>query len=405
MQTQERFDLTNETWRVKMEQARGAIDALDETIAELLEQRLKLSEQIGALKAENNLAIRDSNREAAVLTRVKSVTDDARVQESLSNIYTQVLNESCRLQADLIVTDKGSRDSQRANVTSYFPNILMFGIGLIGSTLARRIRQSMPDTIITGNDRPEIIERAINEKLVQKSDTDLVRSISEASLIILCASPDQNLRLLRQIAPHTKAGQVILDVTSTKEKICTLAAELSLKADFVGGHPLFGNEKSGIDGSANINIVGKRFCVVSSAAASPLSLRRVVRWLTELGVTVVQSTAAQHDESVADTSHLVQLMAVSLAESIASHRSDAQIDRTLALSGPALASLSRLMESPVDLWVEIIRQNRVPIVASLSRLTEKLTDLRAAIENGDMDKVRKSFQTARRISERINNRR
>jgi prephenate dehydrogenase len=207
------------------------------------------------------------------------------------------------------------------------------------------------------------------------------------------------MELLRRIAPHSKRRQVILDVTSTKTPICKLAAELKPKADFIGGHPLFGSQKAGFTSSSEVSVVGRTFVLVPTTKATQLSMKRLAKWLESLGMNVEVRDAKTHDDTVADTSHLVQLLSIAVGSLIANGVTAEQLKDKLSLSGPGLATIARLMASPYSLWAEILEQNAEAVCESLQAMESRLKVLRAAISTGQMDVVEAQFDTARKVAE------
>ncbi|HEY9790559.1 MAG TPA: prephenate dehydrogenase/arogenate dehydrogenase family protein [Candidatus Obscuribacterales bacterium] len=415
-------------WRVSPEatatqqinEMRKAIDELDYAIAALLAQRLSLAGQIGAVKADSAIGVKDNSRERTVLDNVRTAAGNPDVAQALANIYGCVLSESCKLQeklkdaGDSTVDRSGGRKpaaagepaallrtgTQPAQIAStvYFPRVLIVGLGMIGGSMARQIKRKMPDAVISAIDIPKVLETATIEGLIDEPATDLVRAVSKAGLILLCASPSENMQLLEQIAPMTKRRQIVMDVTSTKQEICQLAERIPMKADFVGGHPLFGSHKSGVEAVRDVDVDGKRFCLVPTNRSSELTLRRLARWLTDLGLRVVQSSAQEHDAALARTSHQVQLLAIALGNAMARGRSPQELRTMLALSGPSLRSLARLMSSPPDMWVDITAQNKDEIQSALTELIEELRGVRTDISLDDLSALRTRFQEAATLS-------
>lgn len=395
---------------LELEQMRNTIDTLDQTIAALLAQRLSLSGQIGQLKASAGLAIKDSSREQIVVENVKAAAGSRQMATALENVYTAIIKESCAMQnRKANGAEQENRHSQlqcnavaerpaRPSGRLYFPKVLILGVGLIGGAIARQIKNRMPSTVIIGIDHnASALKQAVAEGLVDFGSNDLADAVSRASLILLCATPTENLHLLEQIAAIAKRRQVIMDVTSTKQAICERAESLRTKADFIGGHPLFGSHKHGAGASGEVQLQGQRFCLVASRKSSELTVRRLSRWLAELGLHVVKTSARQHDQIVAATSHAIQLIGVAIGNSLARGRSDRQLQQVLQLSGPALRSFSRLMSSPPELWLDIIELNRQPIVDALTRLIAELEQIRHSVSSQDAQGLHERFAEAQRV--------
>ena len=392
----------------ELAEIRGRIDEIDGLVSRLLAERLSLAQRLPGLKARLGLPIQDVQREAEVLDRVASETNDHAARQAIRTIYESIIEQSRGLQATaqqaVKTTPAAKRHEAHQNRSTrvrrpiHFTRVAIIGVGLIGGALARQIKRSMPKTTIVAVDSPSVLEAALREQVIDAAVTDPVAGIAKASLIILAAGPDQNLAILKSIAPALRRRQLVVDVTSTKARICKLADKLDLNgADFIGGHPMFGSEKSGLAGSAEVPVEGKTFCIVPTAKSTEISIKRLSRWLSFLGLRVETTTATTHDATVARLSHLIQLIAVALGAEIAHGKSDHELEKLLALSGTSFRQVARLMASPVDLWQQIVGQNKQEIVPALDQLAVRLQSLAQSIESGSAGTMKQTFKEAKRI--------
>jgi prephenate dehydrogenase len=279
----------------------------------------------------------------------------------------------------------------------YFPQITIFGLGAVGGALARLVKRRLPDTKVIGVDNEEVIAAALQDKVIDKSSTELKQALSRSSLIILAASPTQNLQLLTDIAPLLSKRKLVMDVTSAKSKIIQLADRLDLKgADFIGGHPLFGSERSGYAASQGMRIEGSTFCVVPGSKSSEIAVRRLIRWLVNLNLRVEVSGPLEHDAILARTSHLIQLVAVILGAQFCKCLNDDDLYRLGRLSGPSLRQLARLMKSPAGMWQEIIELNKEDVISALTELQSGVDDLIDSLQSEGVD-LERLFEEARRL--------
>lgn len=376
---------------------RSRIDELDETIAELLKERLELAREIGNLKAKRQIPVKDGAREQIVLDHVRTVIGDAQLADAVVRVYEQLLKESRALQG----ADDPAAGTAKRGSNSYFPRVLIIGCGLIGGALARQIKAKSPETVVIGCDKQSVIDAAKASNAIDEAVTDWNDAIGKASLIVLAAGPRQNIELLKQIAPLTKRRQVVIDVTSTKGAICKVADEIALKADFIGGHPLFGSQKSGFGNSSDVEVIGKTFVLTPTSKSTELAMRRLSRWLEQLGLNVERRDAKVHDDTVSNTSHIVQLLSIALGSHLAAGRTESELRQCLKLSGPALMSVARLMASPYGLWSEILEQNKSSVCESLSSLETRLSLLRSAVKNGQVDVLESQFSCAKRVPDNL----
>lgn len=392
-------------WLGEIAGIRSQIDELDQLISRLLAQRLSLARQLTQAKNTLGLPVKDCSREADVLKGVSSSLTDAELAQAVTAVYETILAQSRSLQqgchtgkADqaLAKTATANRDSSRNPL--YFPRVLIVGLGLIGGAIARQIKRTIPHTVVVGVDDERILAEALGAGIIDAGDTDVLNALAKSHLIVLAATPEANLSLLEKIAPHLHRRQLVVDLTSTKSRICHRAEQLDLGgADFIGGHPFFGSEKSGLANSSELDPEDKVFCLVPTAGSSEISLRRLSRWLTMLKFKVEITDATTHDIASAQLSHLVQLLAITLGAEIAEGISDKELKKILKLSGPSFAQTARLMASPAKLWIEILAQNQSALDTALTSFTRRLERLHKAIKKGDTRTIRKTFQSAATI--------
>lgn|GEM_PF-442274 len=415
-------------WRkpiTKLEESRARIDELDELIASLINERLTLCQEIGEAKKRMNKPVLDDKREKEVLSRVASVATDPVIAAQLVAIYTTMLAGSRGLQEKLSETTSpkaqagananseskeesnqtevdSSQDSsehaiaQTRNPQRYFPTVTIIGLGLIGGTVARLIRKHSPKTNITAVDSPEMLQKALVEGLIDCAETKAANAAERSSLILLAAPPKKNIEILESIAPKLSRRQLVVDVTSTKKGICSVAEALDLNgADFIGGHPLFGSQKSGLEASSTVATNEAVFCLTPTTKSSQMSVKRFSRWLEGLGLKPVEATPASHDKVLARTSHLVQLIAVALGASIADQN---VTEHELKLHGPAFKQLARLMESPPEMWLDLFNQNKEELQTAIQDLVKQLELASHALDSADFEKLVKMFETARSTS-------
>lgn len=80
---------------------RSSIDEVDKQLLGLIERRLRIAESVAAYKIENELEIVDSERESALLARIRARSSDdlAALNE---DIYKAIISASCKHQEEII---------------------------------------------------------------------------------------------------------------------------------------------------------------------------------------------------------------------------------------------------------------------------------------------------------------
>ncbi|HEY9785092.1 MAG TPA: bifunctional chorismate mutase/prephenate dehydrogenase [Candidatus Obscuribacterales bacterium] len=395
----------------RLEQLRARIDELDNLITSLIAERLSICESVKDIKEELNLPVRDEARERQVMAKVTANVPDISIRNEILSIYETILQSSRKLQSDLPKSGPGAqtkasaigqdKDAQPSKIraANYFPQVTIVGLGLIGGALSELIKKHSPGTRIVGVDNSAVLAKALKLKLIDRAETSLEKGLEKSALVILSAPPAENVNLLKQISPMLKRRQLVVDVTSAKRAICELAEKLDLHgADFIGGHPFFGSELSGLENASSVNAEGSLFCLIPTSASSEISLRRLVRWLTCLGLRPEIVSAEKHDRAAAVTSHLVQLVAVLLGSSLARGKSDAELADSLSVRGPAFRQMVRLIKSPPQMWSEIFELNADDVSGGAQELSKLLASAAEAIKTHDKQQLLAHFAEAKRIA-------
>jgi chorismate mutase-like protein len=85
---------------MKLEDWRKEIDSIDARIVRLVNQRAKVVQKIGVLKATAGLPIVDSGREDAILRNVITRNQGVLTNEAIVRIFRGIICESRRIQVE-----------------------------------------------------------------------------------------------------------------------------------------------------------------------------------------------------------------------------------------------------------------------------------------------------------------
>ena len=259
-----------------------------------------------------------------------------------------------------------------------FAKIAIIGLGLIGGSVALAARRQWPSCLVIAVDETAVLERAMVRHAIDVAADDLV-VIREADLIVLAAPVEQNLALLGELEAHVPGAAVVTDTGSTKRATMAAALELAERFTFIGGHPLGGAARGGIDAARADLFLGRPWLLTPPAGTPSAALERVRAFVRALGATPREIGADTHDHLLAFLSHLPQLTASALMHVVG----EAVGADGLALAGRGLRDTTRLASSPPDIWQDVCRTNADEIGAALDAIIGVLQDLRANLEDGE----------------------
>jgi prephenate dehydrogenase len=275
-----------------------------------------------------------------------------------------------------------------------FPRVGIVGLGLIGGSIALAARQIWPDGLVIGVDRKDVLERAMVLHAIDVAADDLV-VLAEADLVILAAPIQQNLEVLEELSDTIAGSAVITDTGSTKRAVVEAARNLPGRLAFIGGHPLGGAARSGIEHARADMFTGRPWLFTPVNGHDPQALEKLTSFATGLGSVPRVLSPEEHDRLLAFISHLPQLTVSALMHVVGNA---ANIDG-LVMSGRGLQDTTRLASSPAGIWKEVCATNHDEVGSALDALIAVLQELRGDLETGAaIDDV---FASANRWRERL----
>ena len=283
----------------------------------------------------------------------------------------------------------------REGQSPIFQKIGIVGLGLIGGSIALAARQIWPASLVIAVDNKDVLETAMRLHVVDVAADDRI-ILAEADLIVLAAPALQNIAVMNDLDEYVRQRAIVTDTTSTKRDIVAAARRLPPQFTFVGGHPLGGAAKGGIEHARPDLFQGRPWLLTPEGDATGPAIEKLSAFVRALGAEPRLLAPDAHDRLLALLSHLPQLTASALMQVIG----DAVGDRGLEFAGPGLADTTRLASSPADIWKDIPATNADHIGPALDRLIEVLQDLRADLTTGD--RLTEVFSAATRWREALN---
>ncbi len=287
--------------------------------------------------------------------------------------------------------------------TFTFDKLVIFGVGLIGGSLARGLRERAGAgrggrIVGVGRSRASV-ERArdlgvVDEVASLDDDAQLRAALTGADLALLAAPVAQTGPLLDRIAPFLDEATIVTDAGSTKSDVVAAArASLGARAArFVPGHPIAGRESSGVEAALPDLYVGRNVILCPLAENRPADVARIEALWRATGAQVTTMSHEQHDRVLASVSHLPHLLSFALVERILS-APDAALKFSFAAGG--FRDFTRIAASSPEMWRDVCLANRDALVEELDGYTAVLAQLRAAIVAGDGAKLEAVFARSR----------
>ena len=259
-----------------------------------------------------------------------------------------------------------------------FHSIAIAGLGLIGGSIALAVRERWPASRVIAVDSAPVLAHAMGSGAIDRV-CESVAALPGADLIVLAAPVRQNIQLLHEIGRNFPGPVVVTDVGGTKQDIVAAARALPPAITFVGGHPLGGAERGGFGFARPDLFVNRPWIFTPDGDGSTESLGRLSEFVAGLGARPTSMNAADHDRLMAFLSHLPQLTASALMNTVG----DAVASKGLLLAGQGLVDTTRLASSPAGVWRDICATNTEAIGHALDLFIARLTEIRGDLQRGE----------------------
>ena len=267
---------------------------------------------------------------------------------------------------------------------------VIIGLGLIGGSIARRLR-GFRDTQILGIDQnTETIALALADGVIDEGFTDGGEAVGAADFIILCLYPAANVEFVRNYARLLKPGAVLTDVSGVKGFVLEeLAGILPETVDFVGGHPMAGREVGGYQSSTDTLFENASYLITPAKKNKPESVALVREMASFIGCKhVVTTTPEEHDAVIAYTSQLMHVVAVALCN-------NPMLERSAFFSAGSLRDCTRVANINEVMWSELFLENKEQLIKRISEMQADLQDVADALQENDRKQLEEIMRHAK----------
>jgi prephenate dehydrogenase len=275
-----------------------------------------------------------------------------------------------------------------------FDTIAIAGVGLIGGSLGMAAKQNSLARRVIGIGRNE--QKLMRAKILGAIDDyslDFENGASEADLVVICTPVRTVVPTLRRMAAGLKDGAVVTDVGSTKQEIVEHATALMPPGrSFLGGHPMAGSEESGVESAFPDMFLGAAYVLTPTDETDLDALRRMTEFAERIGARVEVMSPEEHDLAVATISHLPHAISAALLRAASGSGG-----RALRLAAGSFRDLTRISDSPPEIWRDIFLTNSEPIREAIEEIEKSLEPIKSALGARDGDAIQRFFEDAREI--------
>lgn len=269
------------------------------------------------------------------------------------------------------------------------------GFGLIGGSLAKAWKDAIPEISMTAYDIDGTGPRlALSEGCIENvADGITKEAFGDCDYIFLCAPVSENSGNLKQIAAVMKEGAVLSDVGSVKRDIHARIEELGLSAQFIGGHPMAGSEKTGYE-NAGAKLFENVYYMITPTEQTPKEqVSRLEELVRKIGAIPLVLSPELHDYVTGAISHLPHVASAALVNLIKKEDVEDGIMKMIAAGG--FRDITRISSSSPAMWEAICMTNTDNIVLLLDAYIDSLENVRDTIRDRKQTQIYDFFSEAR----------
>lgn len=279
-----------------------------------------------------------------------------------------------------------------------FQRVAFIGIGLIGSSMARRMKADGTAVEFVACARSEATRaKAIELGVVAEAFENPAEAVADADLVVIATPVGSYADVAKTIAPVLKPGAIVTDVGSVKQAVVdAVVPHLADTGVFVPGHPIAGTEESG-PGAGFPTLFENRWTILTPTdETDPAAVEKVSALWSSMGAMVDVMSPSHHDMVLAITSHLPHLIAYTIVGTATDLEDDLR-QEVVKYSASGFRDFTRIAASDPVMWRDIFLNNKEATLETLQRFSEDLTELQKAIRRGEGDKLQELFSRTRDI--------
>ncbi|MFB5661682.1 prephenate dehydrogenase [Alteribacillus sp. HJP-4] len=273
--------------------------------------------------------------------------------------------------------------------------ICVVGMGLIGGSIALAIKDEH-DVYIHGVDIDDKqLKLAQSLQIIDEGTYSIQEGVRNADLVILATPVTKTELILKKLEQaDLKEGAIVTDVGSTKSRIFHASAELHKNGvTFIGGHPMAGSHKSGVQAAMGRLFENAFYVLTPSGNTHANKVIQLQNWLKGTKARFIQMTPEQHDRLAGLISHFPHIISAALVHQVKNTESDSALATRLAAGG--FRDITRIASASPVMWRDVLLHNKEIILTLLAEWKNEMSEIESMIAADDEERILNYFLTAK----------
>ncbi len=270
----------------------------------------------------------------------------------------------------------------------------IIGLGLIGGSIARALRERLGITdIVAVNRNSASIQQAVEDGVISCGFNHLNEYVFDSDIIFICTPVKRTMEFISALTGKVKDGCILTDVGSTKSEIVNYVNSMENAPLFLGGHPMAGSEKTGYSAGFSHLFENAFYVLTPCKTTTEESIELMRKIIESFGGLPVTMDPEEHDRVTGGISHVPHIIAATLVNLV--RELDSSDGKMQLLAAGGFKDITRIASSSPEMWESIVTSNKHQIVDILENYLELVNLFKAKIAHGDSDWIYKAFESAK----------
>ena len=278
-------------------------------------------------------------------------------------------------------------------------NVGIIGLGLIGGSIALKIKEIDKNTVIYGLDKDmDSMSYSLSKGIIDKKLD--IKSIDNLKYIFIAIPVDAIKSEIESILNKISNDTLVIDLGSTKYEICKRVVDHANRKNFLAAHPIAGTEFSGPLAATNNLFDNKVLILCETEKTDQHLLLDALKIFDLMNMKIINMDSIEHDKHIAYVSHLSHISSFMLGKTVMNKEEDQ--DTIYDMAGSGFESTVRLAKSSPETWASIFVENKNNIVESLNEYISNINNFKILIEKGDKENLSAEMKKINGIKEILN---
>lgn len=262
-------------------------------------------------------------------------------------------------------------------------SIVIIGLGLMGGSVAKALKNKNPDISISAFDHNNsALDLALDVGIIDQKISTLEEinqlTSDDVDIIIIAVPVIESLKVFDAINGLFNSEITITDTASAKLLISNhLEENYSSPTNIILSHPMAGSHNTGVGYADEAMFSNKKVLITELLNPKDHCMKLVTNLWEGLGAAVFKIDPVRHDEIMSYASHLPHVISYAVLNSIMKNSNK---DITTFSAG-GLKDFVRIAGSDPKMWTDIFLSNKESILKAIDAYKDSLDEIKELLES------------------------